>query len=135
MCVPVPGKACGAKSREIRAVLQRFTPAVSGASIDEWYMDLGGTERIYSDEPLRDTAHRIRKAVHSSTGLTISIGGGTNKLIAKLAVERAKPKPGTGADGVHIVPAGSELEFMRTCTLAELPFVGQSFRNVWPSCA
>ncbi|MEW5916964.1 MAG: DNA polymerase IV, partial [Gemmatimonadota bacterium] len=63
MCVPVPGKACGAKSREIRAVLQRFTPVVSGASIDEWYMDLGGTERIYNDEPLRDTAHRIRRAV------------------------------------------------------------------------
>src|ERR671923_2364582 len=34
MCVPVPRKACSAKSGEIRAVLQRFTPVVEGASID-----------------------------------------------------------------------------------------------------
>ena len=43
MCVPVPRRACGVKHREIRAVLERFTPAVQAASIDEWYLDLGGT--------------------------------------------------------------------------------------------
>src|SRR5205809_1065382 len=59
MCVPVPGKACGVKSREIRAVLERYAPLVEGASIDEWYMDLGGTEGVYRNEPLRDTAHRM----------------------------------------------------------------------------
>src|SRR3954470_877129 len=47
MCVPVPGKACGIKSGEIRAVLHRFAPVVEGASIDEWYMDLSGTEAVY----------------------------------------------------------------------------------------
>src|SRR5213083_1727527 len=40
MCVPIPGKACSAKHREIRAVLERFSPVVEGASIDEWYLDL-----------------------------------------------------------------------------------------------
>src|SRR3954466_5733482 len=40
MCVPVPSKACGVKSREIRAALERYAPVVEGASVDEWYMDL-----------------------------------------------------------------------------------------------
>ena len=129
MCVPVPGKACGAKSREIRAVLERFAPKVAGASIDEWYMDLSGTEGVYHHEPIADTAHRMREAVKRETGLSVSIGGGTNKLIAKLAVERAKPKPGTNADGVHIVPPGGEQAFLLTFTLAEIPLVGPKFQE------
>src|SRR3954463_16177572 len=44
MCVPVPMKACGVKSREIRQVLERYAPLVESASIDEWYLDLTGTE-------------------------------------------------------------------------------------------
>jgi DNA polymerase-4 len=129
MCVPVPSKACGVKSREIRTVLERFAPVVEGASIDEWYMDMGGTEGVYHHEPLADTAHRMRDAVRKETGLSVSIGGGSNKLIAKLAVERAKPKPGTGADGVHIVQPGTEQEFLKTFTLAELPLVGPKFQQ------
>ena len=129
MCVPVPRKACSAKSGEIRHVLERFAPMVEGASIDEWYLDLGGTEGIYHHEPLGGTAHRMRDAVREETGLSISIGGGTNKLIAKLAVERAKPKPGTGANGVHIVEPGAEEDFLRTFALAELPMVGPKFQE------
>ena len=128
MFVPVPGKACSIKSREIRAVLQRFTPIVEGASVDEWYMDLGGTEAVYHNEPLRDTAHRIRAEVKRETGMSISIGGGTNKLVAKMAVERAKAKPGTTADGVHIVEPGTEGEFLRTFNLADIPMVGPKFQ-------
>ena len=128
MFVPVPGKECGIKSREIRKVLEKFTPIVSGASVDEWYMDLGGTEAIYHNESLRDTAHRIRTAVKRETGMSVSIGGGTNRLVAKMAVERAKPKPGTTADGVHIVPPGAEAEFLRTFNLADIPMVGPKFQ-------
>lgn len=129
MCVPVPGKACGTKHREIRAVLERFAPGVEGASIDEWYLDLTGTEGVYHHEPLQTTAHRIRDAVRQEAGLSLSLGGGTNKLVAKLAVERAKPKPGTSADGVHIVQPGAEQDFLRTFTLAELPMVGPKFQE------
>ena len=129
MCVPVPRKACSVKSGEIREVLERFSPVVEGASIDEWYLDMGGTEGVYQHEHLSHTAHRIRHAVKRETSLSISIGGGTNKLVAKLAVERAKPKPGTGADGVHIVEPGKEEEFLRTFTLAELPLVGPKFQE------
>jgi DNA polymerase-4 len=128
MCVPVPRKACSVKSAEIREVLERFAPVVEGASIDEWYLDLGGTEGLYHHEPLATTAHRIRDAVRRATRLSISLGGGTNKLIAKLAVERAKPKAGPGGNGVHIVEPGTEEAFLRTFSLAELPLVGPKFQ-------
>jgi DNA polymerase-4 len=124
MCVPVPRRACGVKHREIRVVLERFTPAVQAASIDEWYLDLGGTDRLYGGASLEEIAHRIRSDVKAATGLSVSLGGGTSKLVAKLAVERAKPKPGTGANGVHVVPPGAELEFMRQLTLADIPGIG-----------
>lgn len=129
MCVPVPRKACSTKSGEIRKVLERFAPMVEGASIDEWYLDLGGTEGVYHDEHLSQTAHRMRTAVKDETGLSISIGGGTNKLVAKMAVERAKPKPETVADGVHIVEPGKEAAFLATFTLAEIPLVGPKFQE------
>jgi len=122
LCVPVPRGACSRKHREIRAVLDRFAPMVQAASIDEWYLDLDGTEALYDGAPLADVAHRIRDAVHRETGLTVSIGGGSSKLVAKLAVEKAKPK--TGATGVHIVSPGDELAFMREHTLADIPGIG-----------
>ena len=124
MCVPVPRRACGVKHREIRDVLERFTPAVQAASIDEWYLDLAGTEQLHGGASLREVAHRIRAEVRQATGLSVSLGGGTSKLVAKLAVERAKPKPGTGADGVHIVSPGAELDFMRQLALADIPGIG-----------
>jgi len=129
MFVPVPGKECGIKSKEIRRVLEKFTPVVSGASVDEWYMDMAGTEAVYKHESLRDTAHRIRTAVKRETGMAISIGGGTNRLVAKMAVERAKPKPGTTGDGVHIVAPGDEAEFLRSFNLADIPMVGPKFQQ------
>ena len=128
-CVPVPRKACSEKSHEIREVLERYAPVVEGASIDEWYLDLAGTEGVYNNEPLEMTAHRIRDAVKRETNLSISVGGGTNKLVAKMAVERAKPKPESGASGVHIVPPGDEAAFLKTFTLAEIPLVGPKFQE------
>src|SRR3569832_2321848 len=69
MCVPVPRGACSEKSHEIREVLEKFAPVVEGASIDEWYLDLGGTEALYQYEPLAATAARIRAAVRDETTL------------------------------------------------------------------
>ena len=129
VCVPVPRKACSEKHREIRAVLERHAPAVEGASIDEWYLDLGGTEELYHDEALADTAARIRREVIRETGIMVSFGGGTSKLIAKLAVEHAKPRPGNSATGVHVVPAGGEAAFMAGIMLAEIPLVGPRFQE------
>jgi len=122
--VPVPGKACGVKHREIRAVLDTWVPAVEPASIDEFYLDLSGTEAVYHGEPLAETARRLREDVRDRTGMTLSIGGGTNRLVAKLAAERAKPRPGTGATGVLIVPPGGEAAFLAEHALADIPGVG-----------
>src|SRR5206468_7979477 len=65
--VPVPWEACARKSREIRDVLRRFTPAVEQASSDEFYVDLTGTDELYRGEPLATTARRIRDVVARET--------------------------------------------------------------------
>ena len=127
--VPVPWEACARKSREIRDVLRRFTPAVEQASSDEFYVDLTGTDELYRGEPLATTARRIRDVVARETALTVSVGGGTSKLVAKLAAGVAKPRPGTPADGVRVVAPGAELEFMRQFALADIPFVGPKFQE------
>ena len=129
LCVPVPRHACSDASRAIRTVLERFTPVVEGASIDEWYLDLSGTEALYHHEPLDVTARRIRADVLSATGLSLSIGGGPNKLIAKLAAERAKPSRTPQAGGVHIVPDGGVPGFMREVSLAEIPGIGPKLQE------
>lgn len=129
MCVPVPRAACSATSKAIAAVLGRFTPVVEGASIDEWYLDLTGTEALHGHETLEQTAVRIRQIVHKETGMWISIGGGTSKLVAKLAAERAKPRPGTEASGVRIIADGGEGAFVATLGLAELPGVGPKLQE------
>ena len=124
MAVPVPRHACGDKSRAIREVLARWAPTVVAASVDEFYLDLTGTEAVYHGEPLAETAQRIRAAVIAETGCSISIGGGTSTLIAKIAAGAAKPLPGSGASGVHIVARGDEEAFMRTQPLASIPGIG-----------
>jgi DNA polymerase IV len=127
--VPVPWEACARKSHEIGAVLRRFTPVVEQASSDEFYLDLSGTEQLYGGEPLAATARRMRDAVIAETALSLSIGGGTSKLVAKLAAGVAKPRPDRVADGVHVVPPGAEADFMLQFTLADIPFVGPKFQE------
>ena len=127
--VPVPWETCGRKSREIGAVLRRFSPVVEQASSDEFYLDLSGTEQLYGGEPLAATARRMRDAVIAETSLSLSIGGGTSKFIAKLAAGLAKPRPGGTADGVHVVAPGAEADFMLQFALADIPLIGPKFQE------
>ena len=60
--------------------------------------------------------------MHEATGLTVSIGGGTSRLLAKMAVEDAKPS--RGATGVHVVAPGGEAAYLSRFRLADLPMVG-----------
>ena len=129
LVVPVPFEACVQKGREIRRTLQQFTPVVDQASSDEFYLDMSGTERLYHDEPLSVTARRIRDAVKEATSLTVSIGGGTSKVVAKLAAGVAKPLPGQEGTGVHVVEPGTELDFMRQFKLADIHGVGPRFQE------
>ena len=119
--VPVPRGACVERSRAIRDVLGDLSPVVQAASIDEFYLDLTGTERLFKGEDLAATADRIRLAVHDRTGVAVSLGGGTQRVVAKVATRVAKP------NGVHVVPPGEEAAFMSRFRLAELPGVGPAF--------
>ncbi len=116
--VPVPREMCGRKSREVRAVLHDFTPLVEAASVDEAYLDLTGTEALYRHESLEATARRIQAAVKAETDITVSIGGGPTRILAKLAAERAKPA------GVHVVEPGEAIDFMAGFDLRDIPGVG-----------
>ena len=121
--VPVPRGACSRKHGEIKEVLARFSPVVEPASIDEFYLDLSGTEAVYGGAALGDVATRVRLAVLAETRIEISIGGGSSRLVAKLAVRKAKPA------GVHVVAPGQEAEFLRTLELAAIPGVGPKLQE------
>ena len=121
--VPVPRGACSRKHEEIRAVLSRYTPVVEAASIDEFYLDVTGTEAVHHTNDLHALASRIREAVLAETQISVSIGGGSTRVVAKLAAKKAKPA------GVHVVMAGQEIEFMRTLDVAAIPGVGPRFQE------
>ncbi len=130
MCVPVPRRLCAEKSREVVRVLKRFAPAVQSASPDEAYLELtSAMDTVYRGRTLEAVAHDIRRAVLAETAIRISLGGGTNRLVAKLAVERAKPRPGTDGRGVHVVKPGEEADFVATVTLGDIPGIGPKFQQ------
>jgi DNA polymerase IV len=118
--VPVPGEMVSRKHHEVRAVLDEFSPVVEAASVDEFYLDLTGTEMLYRGEALEETARRIQREVLDRTGISISIGAATGRTLAKMAASVNKPF------GVHVVPPGGEAEFMARFDLADIPGVGPS---------
>src|SRR5690606_24554417 len=116
--VRVPGEMIRRKSRELRAVLAGWTPVMAVASVDEAYLDLSGTEELHRLAPLADVARRIQADVKEVTALDVSIGGGTNRLVAKLATSFAKP------NGVHVVAPGEEEAFVSQLRLSDLIGIG-----------
>lgn len=111
-------------SREVGAVLQRFSPTVVMASLDEAYLDFAGTDRLYPVS-LLPVAERIRDTVRAETGLDCSIGIGSNRMVAKLASDRAKPR------GLMEVRAGWEEGFLAGLPLSALPGVGPKTAARW----
>ncbi len=99
--VPVSRRACASRSNGVKEVLHELSPVVQGASI-----------------------LRIRQEVLERTEISVSVGGGTRKLMAKLAAGRAKP------GGVHVVSPGEEERFMRSFKLREIPGVGPALAEV-----
>jgi len=130
LCVPVPRKLCAEKSREIVRVLDRFAPDVQPASPDESYLELtSAMDTVYRGRSLEEVAFDVRRAVLDETRIRLSLGGGTNRLVAKLAVERAKPRPGSGGTGVYVVPPGEEAAFVATVALADIPGIGPKLQE------
>ena len=104
-------------SGRVFKVLQRFSPQVSMASIDEAYLDVTGTERLYGP-PLK-AAHKLHQWITSETQLNCSIGIATSRLVAKVASDQAKP------NGVLWVVPGQEASFLAPLDVRRIPGVGK----------
>jgi DNA polymerase-4 len=87
---PDMGKYAAA-SRQIRALMDSLTPLVQPLSIDEAALDLSGTEALHGAPPAI-MLNRLARRVETDIGVTISIGLSHNRLLAKLAAERGKPR-------------------------------------------
>ena len=89
---------------DVFTVCRDFTPAIERISIDEAFLDVGGSEHLFG--PASDIAARIRTRVRSEIGLALSIGVASTKFLAKIGSQVAKP------DGLIVVPIGGELDFL-----------------------
>ena len=78
-------------SRAIRQLMQSLSPLVQPLSIDEAVVDLSGTEALHREPPAAVLA-RFARRVEAELGLTVSIGLARNRLLAKLAAGRDKPR-------------------------------------------
>jgi DNA polymerase-4 len=80
-----------AAAREVRALMEALTPLVQPLSIDEAVLDLSGTEALHRAPPAVTLA-RFARRVEQEIRITVSIGLARNRLMAKLAAERDKPR-------------------------------------------
>ena len=111
-------------SLAVRAVLEDFSPIVVMSSLDEAYLDFGGTERLHPIS-LLPVAEQLRDQVKNTTGLDCSVGIGPNRMIAKLASDCAKPR------GLMEVRSGWEVGFLAGLPLRAMPGVGPKTAERW----
>ena len=101
---------------KVKEVLHSFTPVVEMTSIDEGYMDLVGTERLWG--PAMEVGERIRWAVKQATQLDSTVGIASTGTTAKIASGEAKPK------GLLWLPVGTEAQFLAPLSVGAIPGVG-----------
>ena len=114
--LPVDGRKYQSVSRDVMAILRRFTPQVQPISIDEAFLDVTGSRALFGDG--EQIGRRIKAAIRDEVGLTASVGVATTKLVAKVASELRKP------DGLVVVPPGGEAAFLAPLPIARLWGVG-----------
>jgi DNA polymerase IV len=117
-------------SRRVFDVFRTVTPLVEGISLDEAFLDVGGSQRLFGPAP--EVAALLRRRVREETGLWCSVGVAPRKLTAKLASEAAKPRasrkgPRPGR-GVVVVEEADELAFLHAHPVAALWGVGPATR-------
>ncbi len=112
-------------SARVRQVLEDFSPEVSPASIDEFYIDFHGCDRLYrqpgdpdADAAIERTVRRMCSRIKRDVGLPASAGIGTTRSIAKIASGLAKPA------GVLMVRAGKEQAFLAPLSVRKWPGIG-----------
>ena len=106
-----------AASRQIRGLMEKLTPLVQPLSIDEAVLDLSGTEALHGAPPAVVLA-RFALAVEREVGVTVSIGLAPNRLLAKIAAERDKPR------GFAVIGAAEARELLAGEPVRLLPGVG-----------
>ncbi|HUJ66267.1 MAG TPA: DNA polymerase IV [Acidimicrobiales bacterium] len=113
-------------SRQIHAVFERYTPVVEGISLDEAFLDVTGSLRLFGS--VSDIAAGIRAEIRSGLGLGCSVGVAPVKFLAKLASEAAKPKASlrgvVAGPGVVVIEPGDELHFLHPLPIEALWGVG-----------
>jgi DNA polymerase-4 len=100
------------------AVFQEFTPLVEPLSIDEAFLDVAGSIRLFG--PPVQIAQDLRARVRERTGLPASVGLASTKHVAKLASQRAKP------DGLLEIPPEHTLDFLHPLPVEAIWGVGQA---------
>lgn len=105
-----------AASRAVMTILGDVTPLVEPLSIDEAFLDVGGSRALFGSPYA--IAQLLRERIRRETGLTASVGAASTKFIAKLASGRAKP------DGVLVVPHERTLDFLHPQPINALWGVG-----------
>ena len=105
------------KSRAVFGVFAEFTPLIEGLSLDEAFLDVSGSLRLFGG-PL-EIAQRIKDRVREETGLTASVGVAHNKFLAKLASDARKP------DGLLWLRAGEVRQFLDPMPVARLWGIGK----------
>lgn len=103
-------------SERVRGILEENLPIVKAASIDEFYCDVTGMERVWPS--LYELGHFLKREIYVKTGLPMTIGGGRNRVVAKIASGIGKP------NGLFIVPEGREKTFLGPLPVRKLPCVG-----------
>ena len=104
-------------SGRVFEILNRFSPLVEMASIDEAWLDMTGTERLHG--PALKAAHLLHDAVKAATKLNCSIGIAGSRIVAKIASDQAKP------NGILRVLPGMEARFLAPLEIRKIPGVGK----------
>ncbi len=104
-------------SNKVYQILNRFSPRVEMASIDEAYLDLTGTQRLHG--PPMQVAHKLHEAIGIETKLNCSLGLASSRLVAKISSDSAKP------NGVLFVVPGQEAQFLAPLKVRAIPGVGK----------
>ena len=103
-------------SRMVTQIISDAVPVYEKASIDEFYIDLTGMDRFFG---VSQYTRELREKIIKETGLPISYGLSTSKLVSKMATNEAKP------NGYLEVPAGKETAFLWPMTVDKIPGVGK----------
>jgi DNA polymerase-4 len=111
-------------SRWVTDIIAAKAPLFEKASIDEFYIDLTGMDKFFN--PLQWTVD-LRKEIIDATKLPISFGLASNKMMAKIATDEAKP------NGYLQIPFGKEKEFLAPMPVSKIPGVGDNTFEVLKS--